>query len=192
MTSKTFKASDKYSVHWEDFGRVTVFIDAANVIYSLRDLGWKIDYKKLQQYFQKKTKLVDIYFYTAYFVADTGRKNMVEMLSRKGFKIRAKEVKSIRKHDGGILHKANCDVELTMDAMSLYSSFDTAILMSGDSDFVPLLKFLQSKDKKVLVISTRGHIAKELAEACNKFLYFDLFKNVWQLKSESLHKADSR
>lgn len=168
-----------------------VFIDAANVIYSLRDLGWKIDYKRFQEFFRTKSKLVDIYFYTAFFNTDVGRKNMLEMLSRKGFKIRSKEVKSI-KTSGGIMHKANCDVELTMDAMTLYPHFDTAILLTGDGDFVPLVKFLKSKVKKVIIISTRGHVARELVESSDAFLYFDVFKREWELKSKNPHKAGSR
>src|SRR3990167_10053129 len=119
----------KKLVNFTKFGRIAVFIDAANVIYSLKDLCWKIDYKKLQGYFQKRTNLVDIYFYIAYFDEDLGKKNLIEMLSRKGFKIRSKAVKQIKTPDG-IIHKGNCDVELTMDAMTLVSSFDTAILMS--------------------------------------------------------------
>lgn len=181
-------------VLWENYGRVMIFIDAANVVYSLKDLGWKIDYKRFQKYFVRRVNLIDIYFYTAFFDNDAGRKNMLEMLSRKGFKIRSKEVKVIRKTDGGVLHKANCDVELTMDAMLLHSEFDTAILMSGDSDFVPLIKFLQSNKKKVLIISTRGHVARELIDSSDGFLHFDLFKSDWKLvqNSKSPRKADSR
>src|SRR5258706_7552761 len=98
---------------WKSLGRIMIFVDAANVIYSLRDLGWKLDYKRFQDYFQKQGELVDIYFYVAYFETDIGRKNMLEMLSRKGFKVRSKAVKHIKTSDG-VLHKANCDVELTM------------------------------------------------------------------------------
>lgn len=165
--------------------RTIVFIDAANVIYSLRDLGWKIDYKKLQHYFLKQTKLVDIYFYIAYFDEDSGKKNLLEMLSRKGFKIRSKAVKEIKTTDG-IIHKGNCDVELTMDAMTLINSFDTAVLMSGDSDFAPLVKFLQSHSKKVIIISTRGHVSKELIEVADLYLYFDRFKKIWGMNKKVL------
>ena len=163
--------------------RTIVFIDAANVIYSLRDLKWKIDYKKVQKYFREKTTLVDIYFYIAYFDEDIGKKNLLEMLSRKGFKIRSKVVKEIKTLDG-ILHKGNCDVELTMDAMSLLTTFDSIILMSGDSDFAPLINFLKAKGKKVIVISTRGHISRELIEVSDGFLYFDLFKKYWEMKNK--------
>ena len=34
-------------------GRATVFIDAANILYSQQTLGWRVDYKKLKEYFVK-------------------------------------------------------------------------------------------------------------------------------------------
>ena len=43
---------NKNIIDWRQYGRIAVFIDVANVIYSLRDLGWRIDYKKLQKYFK--------------------------------------------------------------------------------------------------------------------------------------------
>lgn len=174
-------ASSKNLFDWKPLGRVAVFIDAANVIYSLRDLGWQIDYKKLRKFFDTRTDLVDTYFYIAHFDDDLGRKNLLEMLSRKGFIIRSKPVKNINKHGGGILHKANCDVELAMDVMTTYQTFDTAVLMSGDSDFLPLIEFLQSNSKKVITISTRGHVAKEVVQAADKFFHFGFFRSEWEL-----------
>lgn len=177
--------------HWKKNGKITVFIDAANVIYSLRDLGWQIDYKKLKKYFETYTKLVNIYFYTAYFQDDTGRKNLLEMLSRKGFIIRSKEVKVIKTKDG-VLHKANCDVELTMDVMSQMNEFDTAVLMTGDSDFVPLVNLIKSHNKQAVVISTRGHVAHELIEAAHNFHHFDEFKRFWKMVIKSKNPVRKR
>jgi uncharacterized LabA/DUF88 family protein len=55
--------NNKQNIKWSEYGRIAVFIDVANVIYSLKDLGWRIDYKRLQQYFKEHSKLVDVYFY---------------------------------------------------------------------------------------------------------------------------------
>ena len=165
------------------YGRVMVFIDVANVIYSLRDLRWKIDYKKLQRYFQKYSKLVSIYFYFAYRKESVGQKNLLEMLSRKGFKLRTKEVKFIKVDRNTVIMKGNCDVELTIDMIALLRKYDTAVLMSGDSDFAALVKFVQKKGKKVIVISTRGHISKELIESADRFMYFNKFRRNWEMRA---------
>lgn len=160
-------------IKWSDYGRVAMFIDVANVVYSLNDLGWKIDYKKLQSYFKDNGKLVDIYFYYSTHKENVGQANLLEMLARKGFKTVIKDVKVIRRKDGSSLYKGNCDVELTIDMIDTLAAYDTAILMSGDSDFAPLIKYVQKRGKKVLVISSRDHISKELIEASDKFMWFN-------------------
>jgi uncharacterized LabA/DUF88 family protein len=45
-------------------GKVCVFIDAANILYSQQTLGWRVDYAKLKEYFQKECDLGTVYFYT--------------------------------------------------------------------------------------------------------------------------------
>lgn len=45
-------------------GGVFVFIDAANILYSQQTLRWRVDYKKLKEYFEKECDLKGIYFYT--------------------------------------------------------------------------------------------------------------------------------
>jgi uncharacterized LabA/DUF88 family protein len=167
-------------VNWSEYGRIAVYIDVANVIYCLKDLGWRIDYKKLQLYFKKNSKLVDIYFYYSTDKENKGQANLLEMLARKGFKMIVKEVKVIRQKDGSSLYKGNCDVELTIDMIDNLATYDTAVLLSGDSDFTALIKYLQKHGKKVVAISTRNHIAREIIEASDQFMWFNWFKEDWE------------
>ena len=166
---------------WKKYNRIAVFIDVANIIYSLKDLKWRIDYKKLQKYFRKNSKLVDIYFYYSTKKENSGQANLLEMLARKGFQLRVKEVKIIKLKNKDVLLKGNCDVELTIDMIDLIPAYDTAILLSGDSDFAPLIKYVQKHNKKVIAISTRGHISKEIIQSSDKFMWFNWFKNYWEL-----------
>ena len=108
MNNKTEK------INWKQYGRVAVFIDVANVIYSLKKLGWRIDYKKLQEYFRKESKLADIYFYYSTKKENSGQANLLEMLARRGFQLRVKEVKTIKLKNGKIMLKGNCDVEFSL------------------------------------------------------------------------------
>jgi len=53
---------------------------------------------------------------------------------------------------------------LAFEMVDTREKYDTAILMSGDSDFdVPIDKIKES-GKRIIVMSTRGHISKELLE----------------------------
>ena len=168
-------------INWKQYNRVAVFIDVANVIYSLKKLNWRIDYKKIQKYFRKESKLVDIYFYYSTKKENSGQANLLEMLARKGFQLRVKEVKIIKMKNGEVLLKGNCDVELAIDVIDLMPAYDTAILLSGDSDFAPLIKYIQKHGKKVIAISTRGHISKEIIQSADKFMWLNWFKNSWNL-----------
>lgn len=153
--------------------KAAVFIDAANVIYSQRTLKWQIDFKKLMDYFKTNYQLDNVYFYFAYLKDHKKQQGFFNKLRQLGYKIRTKEVKLIKQKDGTILKKGNLDVELTIDAVKDLKFYSTAILMSGDSDFHALVRFLQSKDKKVVVISSKGHVAFELVKAANKYINFN-------------------
>ena len=57
--------------------------------------------------------------------------------------------------------------------VELADKYDTAVLMSGDSDFVTPLDKIKQKGKRVIVMSTRGRVAKELLERAK---YIDIRK----------------
>ena len=87
--------------------------------------------------------------------------------------MKAKEVKRIKVSKSTYEWKGNLDVELTIDVLGNIDSFDTLILMSGDGDFAPLLDAVKARNKRVLVMSTKGHVAKELLERAK---YINLMK----------------
>ena len=153
--------------------KAAVFIDAANVIYSQRTLKWQIDFKRLMDYLQKNYKLDSVYFYFAYLQANKKQQDFFQKLRQWGYKIRTKEVKFIKQSDGTVLKKGNLDVELTIDAVKDIRFYSTAILMSGDSDFHALVRYLQNKNKKVVVISSKGHVSFELLKAADKYINFN-------------------
>ena len=158
--------------------KAIVFIDAANVIYSQRTLGWQIDFKKLMDYFKKNYQLDNVYFYYAYIKNDAKQQGFFDKLKQWDYKIKTKEVKLIRQKDGTVMKKGNLDVELTIDAVKEIKYYSTAILMSGDSDFHALIKYLQGKNKKVVVISSKGHVAKELLNSADKYINFNSLRDL--------------
>lgn len=145
-------------------GKVYVFIDAANILYSQQTLGWRVDYKKLREYFEKECDLQAIYFYTGH-VGDNHKQNaFLAKLKSFGYQVRAKEVKRIKVSRNTYEWKGNLDAELIIDALKNIDNFDTCILMSGDSDFAVLLDELKTRGKRVIVMSSKHHISRELIE----------------------------
>lgn len=145
-------------------GKVYVFIDAANILYSQQTLRWRVDYQKLKDYLAQECDLKGIYFYTGRVGENHKQNSFIEKLTKLGYKVKAKEIKRIKISRTAYEWKDNLDVELTIDVLANLNNFDTLILMSGDSDFAPLLDTVKSHRKRVLVVSTKGHISKELLE----------------------------
>lgn len=159
-------------------GKVIVFIDAANLESSLKDLGWHMDYKRFCNYFKNNMDLVKIRFYSANF-NNKNHTNFLIVLRRAGFKLVTKKLKTIFIGEDCI-NKANFDVEITLDARNFMDKYDTLVLFSGDSDFEYLIKFLRMRNKKVIVISSRYHISKELIKCCNKYIDLKILKTIFQ------------
>jgi len=158
-------------------GKVYVFVDAANILYSQQTLHWKVDYKKLKEYFKKECDLREIYFYTGRVGENHKQNAFLEKLKSCGYQIRAKEVKRIKLSRSVYEWKGNLDAELIIDALKNSDNFDTCILMSGDSDFAPLLDELKERKKRVIVMSTKHHISRELIERAK-------YVNIKKLKGE--------
>lgn len=156
-------------------GLVYVFIDASNIYFSQRRLGWKIDFQKLIEYFKSKTNLGKIYYYTAYDKDYPDQKKFLDFMEIVGYIVRKKKVKFIEdstREDGGF-QKGNLDVELTIDAVHNRDIFKSFILFSGDSDFEALLKYMRDYRKRCVVISTKNHVSKELVKQAK---YIDMKK----------------
>lgn len=155
-------------------GKILVIIDAANLESSVKSLGWWIDYIKLRNLFNDN-KLIKIRNYCVHH-GTNNQDNFFAFLKKSGFMLITKPLKIIKMEDieKGDLRKANFDVEIAVDVMEIIDKFDTLVLFSGDSDFNYLIKKLRAKNKRVVVISTKYHISRELVASSNK--YIDLKK----------------
>ena len=157
-------------------GKVYVFVDAANILYSQQTLGWRVDYKKLKEYFEKECDLKAVYFYTGRVGENHKQNSFLKKLEHFGYVVKAKEVKRIKVSKSAYEWKGNLDVELAIDVLGNVNNFDTIILMSGDSDFAPLLDAVKVQHKRALVMSTKGHISRELLTRA-KYINLKKLKN---------------
>lgn len=172
-------------------GRVVIFIDAANLEHSVKDmwvnpkdvtdelkkyqadkLCWRVDYKRFENFFKTTCDLKKINFYSANFGSESHNR-FLTFLKHLGLKLKTKSIKEYTDHTPEAPHrKANFDVEIAVDSVFVLKDYDTFILFSGDCDFEYLLKFLRGQGKTAIVFSRAGHIARELPPACNH--YFDI------------------
>jgi len=155
-------------------GRVYVFIDAANIFYAQQTLGWRISYGKLMQYFKKECgKHTKCFIYAAYDENRQSERKFLDMLDINGYILRTKAIKKIRISASRDKYKGNLDMELAFEIVDLLDKYDTAVLMSGDSDFSVPIDRIKKKGKRIIVMSTRGRISRELLERAK---YIDLRK----------------
>ncbi len=155
-------------------GKVAVFIDAANLELSAKDRGWKVDYRKLYKWLKDADKLKYLGFFTVRF-DNKSHDAFLTLLKKTGYKLVTKPLKIIKnKSKIGHTRKANFDVEIAVETMKQINSFDTLILFSGDSDFDCLLKELKRENKKIIIVSTKYHISRELIKRADN--YIDLRK----------------
>ena len=94
-----------------------------------------------------------------------------------GYELYLKPVKLYEQEDGSTKRKANCDVEMAFHIMEKKDVFDRAIILSGDGDFLPVLKHLQKNGKNVLVLARAPRTAKEIRQfAGPTFLDFEYLR----------------
>ena len=94
-------------------------------------------------------------------------------LEKFGYKLMLKPVKSYEDEDGNTRRKANCDVDMAFYLMRDRNAFDRAVILSGDGDFLPVLKYLRENKKEVLVLARSPRTAKEIRKfAGDKFMDF--------------------
>jgi uncharacterized LabA/DUF88 family protein len=98
-------------------------------------------------------------------------------LERLGYKLILKPVKSYEDQNGNHRHKANCDVDMSFQLMRDCNAFDRVIFLSGDGDFLPVLKYLKERKKEVLILARGPRTAKEIKKfAGDKFLDFEYLR----------------
>ncbi len=72
--------------------------------------------------------------------------------------------------------KNSADIRLVVDAMDLAwskSHIDTFVIVSGDSDFSPLVSKLKENGKHVIGLGMKGSTSDLLRDNCDEFIYYE-------------------
>ena len=199
---KTQTIKEKYLFDPENYGRIYAFVDFANVRQWAKEF-WPADNK---HYFKKEIDIKKMamiigcispqkkFFYYGHYQYFPGlpeenplnikhRQSIyrIDKARKNGFTPRTKTVKEIKNFDEegrflGEINKCNLDIEITMDMLLKIEKYDTVFLWSGDSDFEWLLKHLQNKGKKIVIMCARNFLSRELYKLADDFLPADPLK----------------
>ena len=147
-------------------GRVAVFIDGNNLFHAARFHNIDIDYNKLLRVLLGDGRLLRAFFYTGVDVGAERQQGFLLWMRRNGFRVIQKELKTF--YDG--TRKANLDVEIAVDMLSLAGRYDTAVLVSGDEDFVYAINAVAYKGCRVEVAGFRSNTAPRLIDVADFFI----------------------
>lgn len=162
-------------------GRVAVFIDAGNIWYLQKALGWRVGYQRLIDFIRQESESVCYAgFYTAIDDTDINQPLFIYRVVDAGFQVVQKPIKSIAEKVKNT-RKGNMDVEIALDAYIKSDEYDSILLFSGDSDFAYLIDLLKQKRKAILVISSRKAVSRELVERA-KFININTLREYIEYK----------
>jgi len=75
-----------------------------------------------------------------------------------------------------IAGKNSADIRLVVDSLDLSwgkEHIDTFVIVSGDSDFSPLVSKLKENGKRVIGLSLQDSASRLLSENCDEFIYYE-------------------
>lgn len=81
-----------------------------------------------------------------------------------GYVLYLKPVKIYRQDNLTTKRKANCDVDMAFRLMEFKEQFGCVVVLSGDGDFLPVLKHLRECGRKVIILGRSKRTAKEIKE----------------------------
>jgi uncharacterized LabA/DUF88 family protein len=149
--------------------KVGVFLDVPNLIYAAEQMGVRVHFGKLLEFLTNGRQLVRATAYAPITDDPATRfesQRFVAPVINQGYKVVTKPWK--RFADGAM--KANFDIELAVDILTMSDRLDIVVLLSGDSDFKRVLELVESKGVRVEVVAFSASTAAELRAVADAYI----------------------
>lgn len=165
-----------------------VFIDGANLYYAQKQNRWKLDYNRLKDLISRETDLKLYRYYQAiprktdpaYIRTTTYMKRLKTYCT-----IKTKPLKYIRTATG-IVKKGDVDLEIALDVVRRLPELDLIIIITGDSDYLELRRFVLENHKHILFMGYKQNFAWVLKQG--KYLLFDALRDYLEYKKTPRRK----
>lgn len=158
--------------------RVIILIDGSNFYYSTAKLGKKIDFQKLINELANERTLINAYYYVAPLDIQANAEkywshqrflNKLRKIHK--FKVILCALKKIKTKEGSFVYVVKGDdvkMSNTLLMGAVENQYDTAIIITGDEDFVDTIKIVKNKyKKKVGNAYFRKSSSSNLRKACD-------------------------
>lgn len=150
------------------------FIDSQNLNLSIKQQGWKLDFKRFRIYLQQKYNVTKAFLFIGY-IADNQK--LYNNLQSNGYILIFKPTLKIS--TGEV--KGNVDSELVLYSIIEIPNYNKAIIVAGDGDYACLVEYLlkQNKLEKLMIPD-----ANKYSFLLTKFLKHAVFMNNLRNKLE--------
>ena len=151
------------------------FIDSQNLNLSIKQQGWKLDFKRFRIYLQQKYNVTKAFLFIGYI---SSNQRLYDTLQSFGYILIFKPTMKIS--TGEV--KGNVDSELVLSAITTISNYNKAIIVAGDGDYACLVEYLlkQNKLEKLIIPDINKY-----SFLLTKFLKHAVFMNNLRNKLEN-------
>lgn len=146
--------------------RLALFVDHENVAIGARDIGLRFDVSPLLDALAERGRLIVRRAYADWNLFREDRRGLVDGNI---------ELIEIPQRSDSVRKNA-ADIQMAVDAMELAFTRDfvsTFVIVSGDSDFTPLVGKLRELNKRVIGVGLKGSTSGMLPPACDEFIFYD-------------------
>ncbi len=158
--------------------RLALFIDHENVAIGARDIGVKFELAPLLDALAERGRLIVRRSYADWNLFREDRRGMVDG--------NVELIEIPQRSDS--VRKNAADIQMAVDAMELAMTRDYVsvfVIVSGDSDFTPLVSKLREHNKRVIGVGLKGSTSQMLPPACDEFIFFDRLEGISRRDSKS-------
>jgi uncharacterized LabA/DUF88 family protein len=156
--------------------RVGVFVDVANLLYSARTLRISVDFGKLLDFLRGNRRLVRAHAYCPTSPQAGDEQMFLQAVKGLGYRITTKNYKTFSSG----AKKADLDLDLCMDVVRLVDgrAVDCVVLVSGDSDFMPMLDYCSDHGVRVEVAAFDEAMSATLRQSCDLFVNLSMLQEI--------------
>lgn len=144
------------------------FVDLANLYYCVgkRFQNRKLDYAKLRD---KVAEMGQLYRSTAYGVQMGEEASpFINCLRKLGYDTKYKKSRMSEENEKKVIRKADWDVGLTLDVVSVIDRVDTVVIGSADIELIELVRYVRSKGVRCIVFASG--IPQDLRDAADFYI----------------------
>lgn len=156
--------------------RVGVFVDVANLLYSARTMRISIDFGKLLDFLRGNRRLIRAHAYCPTSPQAGDEQMFLQAVKGLGYRITTKNYKTFASG----AKKADLDLDLCMDIVRLVDgrAVDCVVLVSGDSDFMPVLDYCSDHGVRVEVAAFDEAMSATLRQSCDLFINLSMLQEI--------------